>query len=234
MPPEVQPSHNNVSIPLAILAAGGLIALAIFFGGSRLGGGSLVGGAVSANNPIKIEPVSQNDRILGDPNASIVVVEYSDLECPFCKVFHNTMHQIVDEYAGQVAWVYRHFPIAELHSKAPKEAEASLCAFDQGGNTIFWKYIDKVFATTGSNNTLDASALPKIAGDLGLDVASFNTCLSSGKYTKQIESDTTKAIDAGARGTPYSLILKDGKQVDFINGAEPIEDVRLKIGSALK
>jgi protein-disulfide isomerase len=94
----------------------------------------------------EIEPVSATDHILGDPNAEIVIVEYSDLGCPFCKIFHATMHEIVDEYEGKVAWVYRHYPIKELHPIAPEAAEASECVAELGGNAKFWEYIDEIFS----------------------------------------------------------------------------------------
>lgn len=228
MPPTTS-NKQSVSIPLAIIAAGAMIAVAIYLGGAR---GNVGYGNTPEVEAIEIPGVSAEDRIFGNPNAEVVIVEYSDLECPFCKVFHSTMHQIVEEYDGKVAWVYRHYPIVQLHSRAVKEAEASECAAEQGGNSMFWKYIDQVFATTQANDSLDPAELPRIAGSLGLDVPSFNTCLSSGKYTEAIQQDIENAIDAGARGTPYSVIIKGDEQIP-INGAEPIESVRIKIDSVL-
>jgi len=234
MPPVTSENRNNaLLIPLSIVLAGAMIAGAVYLGGNK-GGALALDSIQDLKKEVKVEAVNSSDHILGSKTAEIVVIEYSDFECPFCKVFHNTMHQIVDEYDGKVAWVYRHFPIEQLHSKAKKEAEASECAFDQGGNTLFWKYIDKLFATTNSNDSLDLAKLPQIASDLGLNVDLFNECLENGKYTKKIEDDIVKAMDAGASGTPYSVIInKDGKQT-LIKGAEPIENVRLKIDSALK
>ena len=109
--------------------------------------------------PTQVRPVSPDEHILGNINAKIIIVEYSDLECPFCKVFHNTMHQVVEKSNGEVAWVYRHYPIAQLHSKAFREAEATECAWEQGGNDTFWKYTDKIFEITPSNNRLEESEL---------------------------------------------------------------------------
>jgi protein-disulfide isomerase len=148
------------------------------------------------------------DHILGDPNASIVVVEFSDLECPFCKNFESTMNSLLSTYgkSGQLAWVYRDFPL-NIHPRSEKESEASECANELGGNDAFWKYTEAVFATTTSNNTLDPQKLPIIAGNIGLDVAKFNTCLSSGKYAALITDQTNDALAAGARGTPYSVML---------------------------
>jgi protein-disulfide isomerase len=230
MPPEKASSNRNtITIPIAIVIAGAMIAAAVYWSGSRDLGYNT---GTNANIEIDVEPVTSADRILGNASAEVMIIEYSDLECPFCKVFHNTMHRIVDEYDGRVAWVYRHYPIFQLHSRAPKEAEASECAYEQGDNSMFWKFIDEVFATTESNNALDPAELPRIAGKLGLNVPSFNQCLSSGKYTQKIEEDVEKAVEAGARGTPYSVIIKGDEQV-VINGAEPYESVKIKIDSIL-
>lgn len=234
----MESNRQSVSIPLAIVAAGALIAVAVYFSGysvqvgsKSLTGDNNLGSAISGSG--KVDPVSGSDHILGNPDASVVVVEYSDLECPFCKSFHGTMHEIVNTYGDKVAWVYRHFPIAQLHSRAPKEAEASECAADQGGNAVFWQYIDKVFARTGSNDTLDPAQLTTIASELHLDMKKFGDCVSSGKYTKEIQDDVDKAIAAGAQGTPYSVIIgKDGQQV-VVSGAESFESVKTKIDSLL-
>ena len=135
---------------------------------------------------------------------------------------------------ADVAWVYRHFPIKNLHSRAPKEAEATECAYELGGNQAFWNYIDKLFETTNSNDSLDPSELPKIAVAVGLDAVAFNNCLSSGKYTEFVNKSIEEAVKSGARGTPYSIIIsKGGEEKAVINGAEPIEMVKAKIDALL-
>lgn len=226
-----QNQQNTFIIPLAIIIAGVFVAAAIYFGGST---SSPQAPQNNVDTEIDLVPVTEKDHILGSREASLVIVEYSDTECPFCKTFHNTMKEIVQTYDGKVAWVYRHFPIAQLHSKAPKEAEATECANELGGNQAFWKYLDKIFATTNSNDSLDPSELPKIATALGLDVTAFKTCLSSGRYTEFVKKSVEEAIKAGALGTPYSVIVtKDGKKI-LINGAEPIAMVKAKIDDLLK
>lgn len=219
---------------MAIVVAGALIAAAVYFGGKApetYTAGEKQRDQQSAGD---IAPVSDRDHVLGNRNAKVVIVEYSDTECPFCKVFHATMHRIMDSYGeGEVAWVYRHFPIAELHPHAAKQAEATECAAELGGNTGFWNYIDKLFETTNSNNTLDSAELPRIAQAIGLDVAKFNECLNSGKYTEAIGKAVESAVKAGARGTPYSVAISGNKKV-VINGAQPYEVVKQTIDSLLK
>ena len=117
---------------------------------------------------IKMKPVSDGDHILGDKNASVKIVEFSDTECPFCKRFHTTMQQVVKDNNGQVAWVYRHFPLDQLHSKARKEAEATECAAEMGGSEKFWAYLNRIMEVTPSNNGLDPAELPAIAAYVGL------------------------------------------------------------------
>lgn len=124
----------------------------------------------STQVPVAELSLRSDDHVLGNPNADVLIIEYSDTECPFCKQFHETMHQVMDQYGkdGKVAWVYRHSPIDQLHPKARKEAEALECANEQGGNDAFWKYADKLFEITPSNNGLDAAQLPVIAAMIGL------------------------------------------------------------------
>ncbi|MCA9363168.1 thioredoxin domain-containing protein [Candidatus Kaiserbacteria bacterium] len=89
-----------------------------------------------------MDPVTESDNIKGNPDAGIVIVEYSDFDCPFCTRFHATMNQVVKEYDGEVAWVYRHFPLEQLHPNAKSVAIASECVAKLEGNDAFWKFAD--------------------------------------------------------------------------------------------
>lgn len=228
-----QTSQNNFLVPIAIVIAGAFIAGAIYFGSAKQSNPSTSSGQAT-NTEIDISPITERDHVLGSRDAEIMIVEYSDTECPFCKSFHSIMKEILRTYGNDVAWVYRHFPIKNLHSRAPKEAEATECAYELGGNQAFWNYIDKLFETTNSNDSLDPSELPKIAVAVGLDAVAFNNCLSSGKYTEFVNKSIEEAVKSGARGTPYSIIIsKGGEEKAVINGAEPIEMVKAKIDALL-
>ena len=198
---------TKLTIPIAIVVAGALIAGALLL--TREVGPSLAGTEETQSASVAMAEVSGEDHILGNPRAKMVIVEYSDTECPYCKRFHQTMHQVIDQYGreGTVAWVYRHFPIEQLHKKAQKEAEATECAAEQGGNDGFWNFIDKVYEITPSNDGLDPAELPKIAGELGLDVQKFNNCLSSSKYAEEVQADYEDAVKALGRGTPHSVLI---------------------------
>lgn len=224
--------NNNNQIAGAVIIAGVLIAGAVLLKGSqKIDIPSQNGNSLT---DLKIKPIDKEEHILGNINSKVVIIEYSDTECPFCKVFHKTMQQVVEKNNGKVAWVYRHYPIAQLHPKAFHEAEATECAWEQGGNKQFWNYIDQIYARTTSNNNLNVAELPNIAKDIGLDTAVFNECLESGKYKNKIENSITDANAMKVAGTPYSLILVDGKVVDDIQGAQPIEIVMQKINNVLK
>ena len=236
-------SGNQWSVPVAIIAAGIIVALAIFYGGAENSKqtpkvNAPVAGQPTAGTPeqkeIVVKPISASDHVLGDvATADAIVVEYSDLECPFCKRFHSTMQQVVASYTGKVAWVYRHFPLDQLHSKARKEAEATECAAELGGNEKFWAYTDRLMEVTPANNGLDLAELPKIAAYVGLDKAKFSACLDSGKYAAAIQASVQDAMAAGAQGTPYSVVITKSGKKSVIPGALPLEQVKGIIDAAL-
>lgn len=220
---------NKLSIPFAIIIAGALIAGAVFFV-NRNGESPVVEEIETQTFGEEFQeprPVSDSDHVLGNPNADIIIIEYSDTECPFCKNFHSTLHTIIDEYGkdGRVAWVYRHFPLEQLHSKAPKEAEALECAAEFGGNDGFWAYADRLYEITPSNDGLNLSQLPEIAVYVGLDRNAFESCLDSGRYASHVQSDFEEAVATGGRGTPHSLILFEGEIIP-ITGAQPLSALR--------
>jgi protein-disulfide isomerase len=231
---------DKMSLPVSIIIAGLLIA-----------GGVYLNGRITKTNPTPtqqqqlksqnladvVRPIDANDHILGSPKARVLVVEYSDTECPYCKVFHATMNSIMQEYgkSGDVAWVYRHYPIAALHPKSFHEAEATECAANLGGNSKFWEYINKVYETTPSNNNLDPKELTTIATTVGFSSTAFDTCLNSGEVTPRVNADIKNGGDIGINGTPYSVII-DTKTNQYypLEGAYPYAQVKSAIDLILK
>lgn len=181
-----------------------------------------------------IQPVTQRDHIRGNPDAPVKIVEFADTECPLCKRFHPTLQRIVAEYPGKVAWVFRHYPIDEIHPKARKEAEATECANELGGNDKFWTYLDRLYAITPSNNQLDPAELPRIAKYVGLNRAQFEQCLQSGKYAQRVAEDVADALAAGAQGTPYTVVVAPNGRKFAILGAQPYASVKLVVDIALR
>ena len=196
---------------------------------------AMVNHVMDTKNQVAVVPVSSTDHIQGAANPKVTIVEYSDLECPFCKNFNGTMNKVITNYGDQVAWVYRHFPLdcidntspscTPLHPKARHEAVAAECAFEQGGNDVFWKYVDNIFAITPSNNQLDPAQLANTAQDLGLDMNKFTSCLSSDKYANVVSADAKEGLKSGVTGTPDTIIIDKLGNTYNIAGAYPYEVV---------
>lgn len=241
------PKHNTtqektlLTVPVSIVTAGALIALSILIHGYMLTGGA--NSIFTGNNNAALDgkkypdTIKKSDHIYGNKDAKFVFVEYSDTECPFCKMFHTTLKTIVDNSGGKIAWVYRYYPL-DIHPKAPKEAEALECAAELGGEEMFWKYLDKLFVTTPANNGLDPAKLPAMASELGLDTSAFNNCLASGKYAERVNEDKKDAATYGVDGTPNTFFMKMNRgkltMLKPINGAQPKETVQAIVDSAMK
>lgn len=231
---------NPYLIPGAILIAGALVAVAVIFSGpvSKPTTTTTVTKEVPAGTTDKIRAVSAEDHIKGSPDAPIKIVTYSDFECPFCQRFHNTMTEMMKKYVenGEVAWVFRQFPLESLHPvKAHAVSVASECASELGGNDAFWKFSDRYFELTQTNNRTDIEkVIPQIAKEIGLDTAKFSTCAKSDKYDAKIQADIENAIATGGNGTPWSILIgPDGKTYP-INGAQPVTSIEQLITIAQK
>ena len=241
---ETQTEKQNYTIPAAIIIAGIIIAGAIFFRG---GNTPRIAATPPPAQPIPQQPVDKTsamrpitaeDHIRGNPDAPVKVVEYSDFECPFCKRFHPTMKRVMDEYGkdGQVAWVYRQFPLDQLHPvKARREAAISECVAEIGGNDAFWQFADMFFEVTPSNNRTDLeTVIPDIIGKLGLSQSAIDECVASGRYDTHIQDDVDNAIASGGRGTPWSIVVGPNGETFPLSGAQPYASVKQLIELALK
>lgn len=241
-------SVNLYLIPLAVIIAGAVIAFAVV-----MTGGAAPGQQTAQVSPEEQEeqvqpkqeepksildnlrPISERDHIKGNPDAAVKLVEFSDTECPFCKRFYDTTQQLFSEYgaSGQVAIIFRHFPLESLHSKAPKEAQAAECAWELGGNDAFWAYLDRIFEITPSNNQLDLQELPRIAEYAGLDTVKFQECLNSTRHLQRLQEDMEDGINSGVEGVPFSIVIAPNGQKFAVNGAQPYTVVKQTIDNAL-
>lgn len=227
-------NRQSLAIPVAIVIGFGLIAAAIFFtGNNKMVNEQTTGETNKLVDQTKeapkgtINPVTDADHIRGNPNAPIMIVEYSDFDCPFCKSFHETMTRVMNEYGvdGKVAWTYRHLPLEQLHPSAPVLAEASECVAKFGGDDAFWKFADLVFGERGINEQTNMVKLPDYVEAAGVSIADYQTCMDSKETRPDVESDFNNARDIGARGTPYSVVLVGNQQL-IINGAQPYAVVK--------
>lgn len=189
-------------------------------------------GKLTEEQAKNIVPLSDEDHIKGNKDAKIILIEYSDFQCPYCSAFHATAQQIKDEYGDDVAWVYRHFPLDTIHERARPAAVASECVAEIGGNDSFWAFIGEIFEDQAGN--LTDAGLKKVAANVGLDASEFANCLDSGDYEDRVENQYQGGIAAGVNGTPGNFILNDKGEAWLVPGALPFEALKESIDLALQ
>ena len=251
----MQPNKSSlIGIPGAIIIAAAIIGISIIWtqrpAALNTGPSSGASAAANAGSSAAMSPVTADDHILGNPNATIKLVEYSDPSCPYCQLFNPVMEQIMAQYgaAGKVAWVYRQFPLdqpgpdgAVLHPNAGHEAQAMECAAALGGNTAFWAYEKKwyeVFPSDGSGAGRSADAdntqIASVGTSIGLDPVSFNECIASGRFKDKIAKSFTDGINAGVTGTPYTvLITPSGTKIPLV-GAQTYQTLKASIDALIQ
>lgn len=163
-----------------------------------------------------------DDPSLGSEDAKVVIVEFSDYQCPFCRTFwRNTLPQLKEKYidTSKVKFVYRDFPL-DFHPAAIISAQAAQCAGDQGR---YWEFHDKVFEEQDKQGegtiAYTADDIKKWAGEINLDLNEFNECIASEKYNEEVKKDYEDGVKYGVSGTPTIFI--NGRK---IVGAQPFEN----------
>jgi len=173
---------------------------------------------------------SSEDHVRGESSAKIAIVEYSDFDCPYCGSFHETAAKVVEDSKGNVKWIYRHFPLEQLHSDAMTKSIASECAALQGGEEAFWAFTDGVYSSS-SGTPLDNDYYEEFASDLGLNASQLISCIENEETKDRVEKDLKEGEIAGVRGTPGNFIVNLETEVIIpLRGAEPLENVMNVIG----
>lgn len=214
---ETKTSENkSFVVPGSIVLAGVIIAAAVIYsngGFNRGGGGAAPGGRPSAGNqagignaPVNAPVEDVNDSSLGDPQASVTMVEFSDFQCPFCgRFFSESEQKIIDKYVktGKVRFVYRDF--AFLGPESEWAGAAAECAGEQGK---FWDFHSYLFNHQNGENqgAFGKNNLKRFARELGLDENKFNSCLDADKYLDEVRKDTEDGKNIGFGGTPSFVI----------------------------
>lgn len=170
--------------------------------------------------PKQRKPVDAQGPSRGGKDAKVVIVEFADFECPYCARAHETVQAVMRNYGDKVRLVFRHYPLS-FHPKAPKAAEATACADEQGK---FWAMHDSLFET----QELDESSLKAQARQVGLDEARFDDCLRSGRTGAVVKRDLAAGQQAGVSGTPAFFI--NGIQ---LSGARPEDEFQQIIDAEL-
>jgi protein-disulfide isomerase len=149
----------------------------------------------------RLEVSTDDDPSLGPEDAPVVMIEFSDFNCPYCRKFHQeTFSVLMKKYEGQIHFVYRDFPVVGGGQVGTLAAQAANCAAEQGD---YWAYHDALFS--GKYN-LDQTGFQNYAVELGLDEAALSECLASGRYQAEVESDLRYGADLGVTGTPTFFI----------------------------
>lgn len=188
-------------------------------------------GKLSKEDAAKLIPVSEKDHIKGSMDADVILIEYSDLECPYCSSFHETAQQAVEEYGDSIAWVYRHFPLDAIHPRAIPAANAAECVASLGGEEAFWNYIDSIFPNQDSALTDDE--LRNNAGRVGVDAIEYDSCVKEQRFNQKIEDQYNGGESAGVSGTPANFVVNKNGEVWSLPGAVPYQDLKDTIDEAL-
>lgn len=180
----------------------------------------------TADTLAQMPKVTNDDYIRGDKGAKVVLVEYSDYECPFCSRFHPTTTQILADYDGDVALVYRHYPLP-FHPNAQAAAETAECVGKVGGQDAFWKFTDAIFA---ENETLGGKISPEaITASVeasGANKSKVEACVTSGEMKEKVTAMSAAGGTAGVSGTPGTIVVVDGEPKELIPGALPLDQVK--------
>src|SRR3990167_2062829 len=166
----------ELSPSVSILIAGVLIAGAVIFTNTRQSAPAAAAGAQAPTAATNVRAPSAQDHIIGSPAAPLVLIEYSDFQCPYCNVVHPTLKRIVEESNGQIAWVYRHLPLESIHPSAKPAAIASECVAEQLGNTGFWEFADIIF---GDQSKISPAYFEQVALQLGAQKTAYKSCIAS-------------------------------------------------------
>lgn len=218
---------SSYTIPFAIIVGGIIVAIAVYASMPK-------SPPTSGGNPALVRPVDATDHIFGNPAAKVVIIEYSDFDCEYCKDFNETMHQIIanEGATGQVAWVYREFPLSEIHPNALSHARAAECVAQVAGNDTFWKFETALF----NAQPVNPSNYGVLAKSVGVGSDAFAACYASAATTAintRILADRQNALDMGAEGTPYSVILVVGKPPVVMAGGYSYDAAKELVDQAL-
>lgn len=206
-------NYNNQEVPAYVTLDGQyLIAEPIPLGGGTTTSGTTGTGSADPNPEI-VEIKTENSPVLGSKTAQVQILEFSDYQCPFCARHYTETHgQLVTNYItpGKAKIIFHDLPLVQIHPQAQKAAEAARCVKDQKGDTGYFKMHDKLFE---GQTTLSIDNFKKWARELGVNGATFDTCLDSGKYASTVSEDASYANSVGVSGTPGFIIVGDSTKI---------------------
>ncbi|HEV7121567.1 MAG TPA: thioredoxin domain-containing protein [Candidatus Paceibacterota bacterium] len=222
---DIRLSHTRQNlwlIPIAILAAGALLAVSIYVVRSTHVLGAPKGDIAS------VTPVSSADHLIGSPSAPVMIIEYADIDSSYSKSFQKTMEQLMTEYGpgGKVGWVYRHFPLIDQYPNSEEHAEAAECASALGNGKAFWSFIDLMQAYAPGDQQFDPSDYDTVATSIGIDSARFDSCMTAHTYLSKVNADITNGVAIGVDASPYLVVLVHGQKPIAISGSLPYDAMK--------
>jgi len=167
--------------------------------------------------------VTADDHVLGPADAPVTILEYGDYQCPYCRGAARDVHQMLGRYSGLVRFVFRNFPIPQLHPQAEQAAEAAEAAGAQGR---FWEMYELLLQPA---SRLDLDSLLDYAEQLGLNLGRFRADVTGNAYAAKIERDVREGIRNGVNATPKFYV--DGERLD---GKLPLEGLEDAIRAAVR
>lgn len=192
---------------------------------------ALSAGKLEKDAADKVVKPDETDHVKGSLDADIILLEYSDLQCPFCQSFHSVIEQAVNDYNGKVAWVYRHLPLETIHPQALPAALAAECVNEFAGKDAFWKFVDEVFADQDNNITDDG--LKKVATSLGVSEKDYSECIVSNRHNNTVQRQAGEGEEAGVTGTPATFVINKKGEMWLIPGSTSIDSLKQTIEEAL-
>jgi protein-disulfide isomerase len=179
-------------------------------------------GNTQQNSQASLDPATKDDPSLGPADAPVVIVEFSDYQCPYCQLWHTqVLSLLLDEYGDQIRFIYRDFPLGG-HPEAQPAAEAANCAGDQ---SAYWEFQDAIFA---GQYGYGRSAYEQVADDLGLNLEKFSDCLDSNRHSAEVLEDYNDGLRLGVQSTP-TFFINDRQLI----GAQPYETFKQYIDAEL-
>lgn len=196
----------------------------------------------AAQTPSKIfagRTIDGSDLITGNKSSDVVIVEYSDTECPFCATLHPTIKQLKEEYKEKVGFVYRYFPLTQIHPNAFEEARAISCVGKISGADKRMEFINDMFAykISNKNMTLPKNGKEDLVRNLGIDFGKYSECMKNQESSDIISASINEGVTAGVEGTPATFILaktrKGYEVVSMISGAQSYSYFKAAVDEAL-
>lgn len=174
----------------------------------------------------------EKDHYRGNKDAKVVLVEYSDYECPYCNRFHPTMVSLLKEHENDVVWVYRHFPLS-FHPNAQPLAEAAECVAKYGSEDAFWKFSDSVYEkmatgalyNSATDKTVSEETILSLAVTSGANRSQVKSCIDSHETAQIVKDDQAGGSKAGITGTPGTIVVSQKGGFELIPGALSLDQV---------